>query len=87
MSGAVRGWRYMTTYNQAFSRRFLVGDRVHTTRHLIGLPPGSIGTIRTVFTLGDLYDVLFDGCTFLRIVHQAELLSAVTPPDDVGRTS
>jgi hypothetical protein len=74
----------MTTYNPASSSRVLVGDRVYTTRHLIGIPPGRIGTIRTVFILGDLYDVLFDGCTFLRIVHHAELVPAVTRPDDLG---
>lgn len=49
------------------------GDRVCTRGHVLGLPPGSIGTIEQVLPFGDLYDVRFDALTEPHILQRRAL--------------
>ena len=45
-----------------------VGDCVRTTKPLVLLPVGSVGTIQRVFVAGRIYDMRFDGSTMPRAV-------------------
>jgi hypothetical protein len=44
------------------------GDCVRTTKALVLLPLGSIGTIQRVFSAGRIYDMRFDGSVMPRAV-------------------
>jgi hypothetical protein len=52
---------------------FHIGDRVRTTQPLAGLPLGSNGTIRQVFSAGGFCDVRFDGKLLPRLIHCSAL--------------
>ena len=55
-------------------QRFHEGDRVITTHPSYGLPPGSCGTIESVFISVDgVYLVLFEVTTEPRIAYQSDL--------------
>ena len=71
----------MTTYDPIRSDRFVVGDRVCTTPEMKEMPLGSVGTIVTVFIVGDLYDVHFERYAEPRVVHQSEITLALPLPD------
>jgi hypothetical protein len=45
-----------------------VGDCVRTTKPLVLLPLGSVGTIQRVFSAGRIYDMRFDGSAMPRAV-------------------
>ena len=47
---------------------FQLGDRARTTKPLVLLRFGSVGTIQRVFSVGRLYDVRFDGRVMPRLV-------------------
>jgi hypothetical protein len=47
---------------------FQVGERARTTKPLVLLRYGSVGTIQRVFRGGRLYDVRFDGRAMPRLV-------------------
>ena len=60
-------------------RPWRIGDRVRTRGHVLGLPPGSIGTIEQVLPFDDfLYDVRFDDLTEPHIL-QPRALELVSP--------
>ena len=63
-----------------------IGDRVRTRGHVLGLPPGSIGTIEQVLPFGDLYDVRFDDLTEPHILQRRalELASPAQREREVG---
>jgi len=42
------------------SQRLQIGDQVRTCGNVVGLSPGSIGTIVAVLPFADVYDVKFD---------------------------
>ena len=47
---------------------FQVGDCARTTKSLVLLPLGSVGTIQRVFSAGCIYDMRFDGSVMPRAV-------------------
>ncbi len=47
---------------------FQMGDGVRTTKPLVLLPLGSVGTIQRVFSAGRIYDMRFDGSVMPRAV-------------------
>jgi hypothetical protein len=59
--------------------RFREGERVRTRVAKLGLPVGTIGTIRRVFRVtAGVYEVAFDGVPQLVIVYRGELEPAET---------
>ena len=61
-------------------RPWQIGDRVRTRGHVLGLPPGSLGTIEQVLPFSDLYDVRFDALTEPHIL-QRRALELVLPAE------
>jgi hypothetical protein len=64
---------------------FRVGDRVQTIHPLVALPVSSSGTIYRVARVGNLYGVLFDGETKMRIMHHGYLEPAGLQERAVGK--
>ena len=50
-----------------------IGDRVRTRGYVLGLPPGSLGTIEQVLPFSELYDVRFDALTEAHILQRRAL--------------
>jgi hypothetical protein len=63
---------------------FQVGERVQTIHPLVSLPVSSSGTIYQVTRVGNLYAVLFDGESRLRIMHYGYLKQASSQERPVG---
>lgn len=61
-------------------RPWRIGDRVRTCRHVLGLPPGSMGTIEQVLPFSDLYDVRFDALAEPHILQRRALELASPAP-------
>jgi hypothetical protein len=62
------------------------GDRVRTVGYVLGLPPGSMGTIEQVLPFGDIYDVRFDDLTESHFLQRRalELASSRLSEREVG---
>jgi len=63
---------------------FQAGDRVQTIHPLVSLPVSSSGTVYRVAPVGNLYGVLFDGESKLRVMHHAYLEQASSQERAVG---
>jgi hypothetical protein len=59
---------------------FQIGDRVRLLSALDSIPPGTLGTVVTCFTLSSLYDVQFDGYPRPRVVDGNRLAPALPEP-------
>lgn len=64
---------------------FQVGERVQTIHPLVCLPVSSSGTIYRVTRVGNLYGVLFDGESRLRVIHHGYLKQASSQERAVGK--
>jgi hypothetical protein len=57
-----------------------IGDRVRTRGHVLGLPPGSMGTIEYILPLGTVYAVRFDDLMEPQLL-QRSALELASPAD------
>ncbi len=64
---------------------FQVGDRVQTIHPLVALPVSSCGTIYRVARVGNLYGVLFDGESRIRVMHHGYLDQAGSEERAIGK--
>ena len=63
-----------------------IGERVRTCSHVLGLPPGSLGTIEQVLPFNELYHVRFDALPAPHILQRCalELVSSLRRAREAG---
>ena len=56
-----------------------IGDRVRTRGHVLGLPPGSLGSVEQVLPFGKIFNIRFDALPEPHFLQRCalELVSAV----------